>query len=361
MSRLTQLRAWWHRWREEFYEDNPISWLVSNPYRAFYTALSKERLHQLAQEIARRQGEAEGTKLTAEALTRLREQAPALPLSWLPPVWTVSKSECWWLIALWSIPLIMAGIVLQQDWHTLMRSFSTLVPFYLLALSVYLYLSIIFSAFLFVIPHVFLRETLSPEGTLYIGLTRLESRHVVYGILSHTIVRGMRRLVFYILPWLFLFGIFLYGTLGAALWFAIITLFYLVGLAWFSHSANLAFADRQMMRMRSIISIYILFKFIVIILLFGVLIRLARIGIGGTVLPSVWEWFFMPLFWISLIPPMFLVLAPLVQFHPFWGIPQVLVLVGLSWWMTRRAIVHLRVFRRLREQPTTTSSDEDWE
>jgi hypothetical protein len=28
MSRLTQLRAWWHRWREEFYEDNPISWLA---------------------------------------------------------------------------------------------------------------------------------------------------------------------------------------------------------------------------------------------------------------------------------------------------------------------------------------------
>ena len=189
MSRLTQLRAWWHRWREEFYEDNPISWLAVAPYRAFYRATSMKILDEVAREMAQKQGEVEGAKLTAEMLTRLREQAPARSLSQPPPVWTVSRSECRWLIVLWWFPLIIAGIALHEDWHTLMRSFSTLM----------------------------------------------------------------------------------------------------------------------------------------------------------------------------LIPPMFLVLAPLVQFHPFWGIPQVLVLVGLSWLMTRRAIARLSVFRRLREQSDTRSSDEDWE
>jgi hypothetical protein len=125
MSRLTQLRAWWHRWREEFYEDNPISWLAGKPFWAFHIAMSMKQLHQLAQEIVQKQGEAESAGLTAEALTRLREQFLKPPLSQLPPVWTVSKGEYRWLILVWSTALILAGIALHQDWHTLVQGFST--------------------------------------------------------------------------------------------------------------------------------------------------------------------------------------------------------------------------------------------
>ncbi len=366
MSRLTQLRAWWHRWREEFYEDNPISWLVGNPYRAFHIALSKEQLHQLVMEIVQEKGELEGAKLNTEALTRLREQLSPPPISQLPPVWSVSKGEYRWLIVLWSTTLIVVGVVLHYDWHTLVQGFSTGMPWYTLLLYSYLYVLIIFPAILAFISDAPLRAILSPEGTLYIGLTRLESQHVVYGALAHAIARGARRLVFYILPWLFLLGTLLYGTLGAALWFACMALLYFVGLIWFSHSARLTSVSRHIMQMKSIINyitytIIILFTVISFPLLIGISLWLSRVGIGGIVLPPVWEWFFIPLFWVSLIPPMFLMLTPLVRFHPFWGMPQILVLFGLSWWMTRMAIVRLRVFRRLREQLDTRSSDEDWE
>jgi hypothetical protein len=367
MSRLTQLRAWWHRWREEFYEDNPISWLAGKLFWAFHIAMSMKQLHQLAQEIVQKQGEAESAGLTAEALTRLREQFLKPPLSQLPPVWTVSKGEYRWLILVWSTALILAGIALHQDWHTLVQGFSTASgSAAMLSAFVFMWiaLSAFSSAFLSDIP---LREILLPEGTLYIGLTRLGSQHVVYGMLAHSIARGMRRLVFYILPWLLLFGIFLHGTFGTALWFAIIMLLYLIGLVWFSHSSKLAAAGRHITPAKSIAD-YVIYSSNLFLLTFSVVLLsslfvwwLSRSGIGGIALPPVWKWFGMPLFWVSLMPPMFLMLAPSVQFHPFWGIPQILVLFGLSWWMTRRAIVHLRVFRRLREQPTTTSSDEDWE
>ena len=364
MSKLARLRAWWHRWREEFYEDNPISWLAAAPFQAFHRALSKKQLHQLAQEIVQEHGEAEGAKLTAEALTRLREQFPKPPISQLSPVWSVSKNEQVQLAILWSIPLIMVVVALSQDWHAALRH--SISPAHIILIVFPYSVAIVLLAFSSALLWVPLQQTLLPEGALYIGLTKLESRHLVYGILSHTIARGLRRIAFYGLPWLLLFGVMIYGTLGAALWFAVIAALYLAAAGWFYNGIQLTLIGRSIAKSNESksfdISInYISFISLLKIVIFAVILASIHKGTSSIVLPPVWAWITEPLWWMSLIPPLFLGFAPLVSFHPFWGIPQILVLLGLNWFFTRKAIAYLSVVPRLREQSNARSSDEDWE
>lgn len=355
MSRWRPLRERWQRWREEFYLDNPIAWLLSKIYRFE----SKKSARQGEQSVP--SGELASSAASTEA-----ERVERPPLSQMPPVWAISRGERWFLIVMWSVALATLALALHQGWSIQMQAPSN--PMSVLIIIVIASLVAILISLTLLAPGILilpLSELVLPQGTLYAGLTRLQSTHIVHGILMHALLRSLRRLTLYGVPWLLLLGTVVQGSLWVGLWFTAIMGLYLMLVVWFFQATILALVSGLLGRGRSL-ETSTLTLVLMMPALFG------GIAVAGVVpllplvsrlkaLPPVWMWHTEPLCWLSMVPPLFVWITPLVKFHPLWGVPQILLLLGLSWLMTRWSIAQLGAFRRLREQVVRVEGEEDWE
>ncbi|MEN3000264.1 MAG: hypothetical protein ABDI19_00285 [Armatimonadota bacterium] len=354
MSRWRPLRERWQYWREEFYLDNPIAWLLSKIYR--FEAKKPAR-----------QGERSvpSGELASSAAQTEAERVERPPLSQMPPVWVISRGERWFLMVMWSVALATLALALHQGWSIQVQALSN--PMSILIIPIASLVAILITLILLPLGISMppLSELVLPQGTLYAGMTRLQSTHIVHAVLTHALLRSLRRLTLYGVPWLLLLGTAMQGSLWVGLWFTAIVGLYLLLLVWFLCATSLALACGLLRRGHLSETSMQMLVFIIPVatgtpIIFGMVSLLPHVS-RLKALPPVWMWHTEPLCWLSLVPPLFLWITPLVKFHPLWGIPQILLLLGLSWLMTRWSIAQLGAFRRLRERVVRVEGEEDWE
>ncbi|MCS6920092.1 MAG: hypothetical protein NZM28_10005, partial [Fimbriimonadales bacterium] len=199
---------------------------------------------------------------------------------------------------------------------------------------------------------LWLTDALKPSSGLYVGMTRLRGAHFVYGLIAERLPRTARALSLYLAPLLWVLGAAVGGGLLRGLWYALVCAAYAIALAplllTLVASSQLDAATEQP---RSPAEWLRLIGFaLVAAVLFAILPLLPSADLIP--LPAnPLEWLGEAVWWVSLIPPLFIPATLWVDFHPLWGVPQIGLTAYVAWQFTRTAARRLESFRRLRETP----------
>lgn len=302
-------RERWRAWREEYDADNPIAWLFKRILggRAKPTALSQQ----------------------AEPWV-LRERIVIFAL------WIGAVIACWMLIAYANT---VNQVVRTPPLNFLLMVFTTM--------------AIITSAAGAALGVVGIGAVISPTGAFYAGMSRLRGAHVVYGMLVEQMRWGVRAMLGYSAPILMVLHVAVSGSVVQGLWYALLSGLYALAFAP-SLGAMGALSQLALVQGRAERSPiqWIAWGFFIIVV--AVLLALLSVIASGdrVLLPhNPVEWLRLAVWWLSLIPPLFIPLNLWVEFHPLWGIPQIGLVAWLSWRYVRYAAARMDEFRYLRDLP----------
>ncbi len=342
-------RERWARWREEYLEDNPIAWLLGVPdwKRAVRRSLQHayEQAIQTYQSLPEEEKDAK-TRDTLKAIEEVRQLQSAL---WLrEPVWRLTPLERRWLPIYWGVALILAWVA--QAFSSVVTALTHTPPLNLMVMWLALALCVIRGLFEGLLT---LKDALTPTGGLYVGMTRLTGAHVAYGLVAERLPRGARSLLFYIVPMLWVLGAAVSGSVAHGLWYALVCAIYTVALM----PLLLAMSASSLVRASEEGSSRSLADWLRLIgltlagaVLFALLPLLAsgrQIGLPANPL----EWLSQLVWWVSLIPPLFIAATLWVEAHPLWGVPQIGLMAYLAWHATQSLSLWMERFRRLHETP----------
>lgn len=307
-------RERWRAWREEFYSDNPIAWYIGA--LAWVLGIN----------------------------THKQRPAPEHPWQMIP-LWRINPHEYFFLPIVNLLPLLFVLFVLR-DYSTtaaLLQQSNIRTPFLGLA---FLSVSILAN---FVAVEGDLNAVLSPKGALYAGLTRLQGSHVVFGILSISLLRTVRTVCLYhMTPW-FALGVLFSGSVAYGLWYAllmmVITSMYRMFWAVFAiNSATVEYQKRVGWRVPRLIP-----AFLIAFVFWAPTILIFWVDMPTKLPASVLEWVRSPWWWLSFSPLALAATSLWIEFHPLWGVPQIGLWVGLVWWYAQRTATRLNEFRCVRE------------
>jgi hypothetical protein len=350
---LHRLRAWW----EEYYADNPVVWLLHRQI-AYANRIS---LSNQLQELEKQLKKAEAAKDWEQVQALLVARGEYLRGLGRQPFW--KPSDRWVALILWAIVLFFAMMSYQQAWQPVFTALR--MP----------NLWVLFLVPLPFIPLFYpfnLRILMVQEqrrGTnVFLWLTRLDGRHLVYGALTALVGRfQLRPYLVYFAPFVWLAGMLAWDSWLRGLWVALMMgyLWITFGIFWQVVSVFTLPASSNNFVNQLIFWIYIFITVSLSMIQFS-LTMVIVFSLGGS-LPftfgqvgstPIWLWLGLSQWWLSLLPPMGLV-SLLKVGHLLWGVPQGLVYLGLAWLLLPVA-VGFAERARLRPEPTVEPEEGNW-
>jgi hypothetical protein len=341
------LGDWLQRWRDEYFTENPIVWLLA----------------KTESELCLRQISAPEPAEAGSAPSRLQllKSDPVYSTRYF--LWADEKEFERTLLAPWHLPSYRWMPVSDQIYLAFasLVTMTALVIHYALAKSPVWVgaVGVGFVVLAFFLPMArpmlalhSLAQTLTAETPLHIGVSRLTPAHLVYGALVYGVGRAARASAVYgILPAL-LVATIAQGTVFRGLPTAILLWGYsvCVGALWilctlaivYGQATRLYGASRDWVRWQNILA-----------LAAGLLsASLLASSIPALVpAPAPTEWIRTPLWWWGFAPPLGIVSGLAVGFHPLWTLSHI---VGMLFWVALGAVGCLRLLRgvwRSQEQP----------
>ncbi len=348
-----QLKMWW----EEYYMDNPVVWLLASSRTPTFTQnkLSDKADDQHLREFMERTLPEVSPKVRGAVLKELSQYIPRSAWNLKMP-WQVLPLEKRIVFVLWLSCGALIALLEFTGWHRLLLS--GFLRSVVLAFIVAFFMPLPFlGGFL---RTFFLSFLIDPTQALYTGLTRLRGTHIVYGMLAHSTLSALRSLLLMGIPLLALLGFAFLDDIWRSLHFALITAFYLVVVAfWFSvfGAIRMRVPPRVATSSQTSLSIFPMLAGPVSVVTAVMLSRFLP-TLSPIIPPPVWQWYALPLWWVSLIPPLMPFTLMLVN-HPLWGIPQTILLLLTGILMIRRAVVHVER-ARLQPEPELVPDEGDW-
>lgn len=354
-----RLQAWW----EEYYVDNPAVWLLASPRSmvpstssetpsmdAASRAAVEEHVRRLLQ---RRVPERSKEELEARLLeTRQTVVKPAWQIS-MP--WQLSQMDVRIALGCWLACLMLMLIFVLTGWHRQLLAGPTWSMIAFMAA----FLIVGFGNMAWIRSVWTIQALVSPTSGLYVGLTRLQGVHIVLGVLTYMVFSTLRLLLMG-LPLMWLLGFIFSDSLWLGFRFALVSTLYLVALSvLYSVMGAIGVTARKATAQDSLSSKSFLLVFLTPIS-FVMLFVITRFLFRASALsvPPIWQWYTLPIWWLSLVPPL-LPLTLLLIHHPLWGVPQIgfTLLIGLL--LAPRAV--RRVERaRLQHEPEPRPDEGDW-
>ena len=348
--------SWLQRWRDEYYTENPVVWLLA----------------KTESELCLRQISAPEPAEAGSAPSRLQllKSDPVYSTRYF--LWTDEKEFERTLLVPWHLPSNRWMPVSDQIYLAVasLITMTALVIHYALAKSPVwvgaVGVGVVVLAFFLPMARPMLAlhslaQTLTTETPLHIGVSRLTPAHLVYGALLYGVGRAARASAVYgILPAL-LVATIAQGTVFRGLPTAILLWGYsvCVGALWilctlaivYGQATRLYGASRDWVRWQNILA-----------LAAGLLgASLLAVSVPAPVpVPTLTAWVHTPLWWWGFVPPLGIVSGLAVEFHPLWTLSHI---VGMLLYAGLGAAACLRLLRgvwRSQEQPLNAET-EGWE
>jgi hypothetical protein len=341
------LGDWLQRWRDEYFTENPIVWLLA----------------KTESELCLRQISAPEPAEAGSAPSRLQllKSDPVYSTRYF--LWADEKEFERTLLAPWHLPSYRWMPVSDQIYLAFasLVTMTALVIHYALAKSPVWVgaVGVGFVVLAFFLPMArpmlalhSLAQTLTAETPLHIGVSRLTPAHLVYGALVYGVGRAARASAVYgILPAL-LVATIAQGTVFRGLPTAILLWGYsvCVGALWIL--CTLAILYGQTTRLHGASHDWVRWQNIVALATSLLGAGLLASSIPALVpAPAPTEWIRTPLWWWGFAPPLGIVSGLAVGFHPLWTLSHI---VGMLFWVALGAVGCLRLLRgvwRSQEQP----------
>ncbi len=358
MTPLKRLYQQACEWWDEYYTDNPIAWLLMRQVRYAGRQQFSSSLQELEKALKRAQQARDQQAIQNLLITRgelLRGiMAPQ-------PFW--KRSDRWWALILWSLCLLAAAAIYLQGLQTLIQSQLRVPGFWFF-----------FAAMAGILPFSYstmLRALLVTErerGTgMFLWLTRLTGRHLVYGSLCVLVLHlQVRTYIVFLSPLVWLVGTIMWDNPLRGLWVAALVGWQASAFALFWMVLSVFIIPTTPNSLMNIIFYFInvLFAFGIIMLslpafyLTGFTSRPFMSMFAMVDMTPVWSWFRLPIWWISFSPPLGQVSLLFVR-HPLWGLLQGFIYVGLMLWLLPLAVRFADRVRRC-PQPEPHPDEGDW-
>jgi hypothetical protein len=348
--------SWLRRWRDAYYTENPIVWLLA----------------KTESELCLRQISAPEPAEAGSAPSRLQLLKSDSVYSTRYFLWADEKEFERTLLAPWHLPS-NRWLPLPDQLYLAFASLVTMTalvihyalaksPVWVGAIGVGVVIVMFFAPMArpMLALHS-LAQTLTAETPLHIGVSRLTPAHLVYGALVYGVGRAARASAVYgILPAL-LVATIAQGTVFRGLPTAILLWGYsvCVGALWilctlaivYGQATRLYGASRDWVRWQNILA-----------LAAGLLsASLLAVSVPAPVpVPALTAWVHTPLWWWGFVPPLGIVSGLAVEFHPLWTLSHI---VGTLLCIRLGAVACLRLLRgvwRSQEQPLNAET-EGWE
>ena len=348
--------SWLRRWRDEYYTENPVVWLLA----------------KTESELCLRQISAPPTTEAGSAPSRLQLLKSDALYSARYFHWADEKEFERTLLVPWHLPSNRWMPVSDQSYLAVasLITMTVLVIHYALAKSPVwvgaVGVGVVVLAFFLPMARPMLAlhslaQTLTAETPLHIGVSRLTPAHLVYGTLVYGAGRAARASAVYgILPAL-LAATTAQGTVFRGAPTAILLWGYsvCVGALWvlctlailYGQTTRLHGASHEWVRWQNIVALAT---------------SLLGAGLLASSIPALvpapapTEWIRTPLWWWGFVPPLGIVSGLAVEFHPLWTLSHI---VGMLLYIGLGVIACLRLLRgvwRSQEQPLNAET-EGWE
>ncbi len=363
MTLLKRLYQQACEWWDEYYTDNPIAWRLTGRYSSLNRVGTLPPSEEL-RELIRRHAE-NNPELAQRVLEEVRQHRadPAKPVRF----W--GRHDRRWMITLWCIALLIAVICFAQGWTgSAQQGLLAIPPKHIgsSAMAFVLFGSIagIYLANAAPLYALLVRE--HAEGTaVFLWLTRLTGQHLIYGAITALFMRlQVRGYLVYVAPFMWAVGALAWDSGWRGIWFAVqagwlgltSSLFWLLLNVFLVPKPRDGAASRWSESSALGAASFLIFIFAISSSIFLINPSLLSLFKPVNTAP-LWSWFLLPVWWISLVPPVGLASLLFVR-HPLWGIMQGLVYLGLAAMLLPRAI---RVAReRLRPQAEVQPDEGDW-
>ncbi len=347
-----QVQDWW----EEYFTDNPIAWLLHRQIGLSGSHSFSSELQSIQQQM--------GQALKAqdwEAVQSLQEARSRYLRGLLTPKPFWKRWDIWWAILLWCAVLLTAIILyLRGWWEQIAQGLSAPQLWFA------------FTLFLMLVPFTYgstLRSLILYErlhGTdIFLWLTRLTGRHIMGGAITTLVFQHQLRPYWvFIAPIVWLIGTVIGSSVWRGVWLtvAIGWLFTTFALLWMVISV---FALPASSRSLQNVLLYALHLCIIFATMAGCFLFIVSNSSSDFLalfeevdLTPVWAWWRLSVVWYSLFPPVGIVSMLFVE-HPFWGIPQGLVYLGLALLLMPSA-VKFAERARLRREPEPPLEEGMW-
>lgn len=355
---------WLRAWYREYYEENPVAWLLVKA--ELEARLAKAGVPPTSEYASPNQRYAYSTSEAENPTANMRffvwnderEFKQTLTQPWfLPSLRSMATSETLFLAIV--IPLLVTVILAYYAlaafrfgaWppRVWVGVLGTLVS----GIAMFLPMLGTIEAIARVV------EVFKPDSGLYLGATRLRGAYVVRGALAFGLPRVARGSAIYGLP--VLCAVFIIAHSAPWTGFAAALTIWLYGVAvawcWLALSVLIAYWSAQR---------GITVGFVIPITRLGVALILVLVGmfagwLGGLQpLPPRSQWLATPLWWWSLLPPLYVPVSLSVPYSPLWAIAPLSTTVGIAWLLSRLAEIQLRYFTRQRERSLNAEVD-GWE
>jgi hypothetical protein len=350
------LGGWLRRWRDEYYTENPVVWLLA----------------KTESELCLRQISAPEPAEAGSASSRLQLLKSDVLYSARYFHWADEKEFERTLLVPWHLPSNRWMPVSDQIYLAVasLITMTMLVIHYALAKSPVwvgaIGVGVVIVMFFAPMARPMLAlhslaQTLTAETPLHIGVSRLTPAHLVYGALLYGVGRIARTSAVYGLLPALLAATTAQGTVFRGLPTAILLWGYsvCVGALWilctlailYWQTIRLYGASRDWVRWQNILA-----------LAAGLLsASMLAVGVPAPVpVPALTAWVHTPLWWWGFVPPLGIVSGLAVEFHPLWTLSHI---VGMLLYIGLGVIACLRLLRgvwRSQEQPLNAET-EGWE
>ncbi len=360
LGKLERFRSWLRAWWEEYYEDNPLAWLLHR--QVSYS--SRQALSSRLQELEKSLRQAQSAR-DWEAVQSLLEVRGAFlrGLMKRQPFW--KRSDRWWALILWSLALLTVIVCYQHGWQVIIQRELRTPAFWFLFAALLTFVPISYGGILRTLM-VWERE----RGTdTFLWLTRLTGRHIVYGAITTLVLQQqVRAYLVFVAPLVWSAATLIWDSGLRGLWTAVLVgwLYGSFALLWLVVSVFLTIpASPNSLTNLLLYAMYGLLACAVFML------GLPVFSAAGTAWSSgkfsmfaqvdatpLWSWGWLPIWWFSLLPPVGLISLLFVA-HPLWGVLQGLGYLGLTAVLMPFA-VRLAEQARLRPIPEAQPAEGEW-
>lgn len=357
---MRRLRAWYR----EYYEENPIAWLLVKA--ELEARFAKVGVPPTAECTSPAQRYTHATSETNNPLANKRffiwsdeqEFKGALTQPWfLPSLRSMATSETLFLATV--IPLLV--IVILAYYALAAIRFSALPPRVWVGV-----LGTLLSSLAMFVPMLGTIEATArvvdvckPDSGLYVGATRLQGAHVVRGALVFGLTRLARSSAIYGLPVLCAVFIIAHGApwIGFAAALTVWLYGVVVACCWLVLSVLIAYRAAQ----GGITAGFVIPMTRLVMALIIVSVGAFAEWIGGLQpLPPYSQWLATPLWWWSLVPPLYVTVSLAVPYSPLWAIAPLSATIGLAWLLSR--LVELQAGRFQPQHERVSNAEvEGWE
>jgi hypothetical protein len=349
------MRSWW----EEYFVDNPIAWLLHRQV-GYANRLSMSSELQQVEKSLRAARQARDT----EALHSLLQIRGEHLRGMLTPQSFWKRYDRIWALGLWGLAVLIALACYSWGVQGFLRQQLRIPHFWFIFVAILLIPLIGYGGAL----KTLLVQERERSTADFLWLTRLTGQHLVYGVLTVLAMQILwRPFVIFFTPFIWLVGTLMWDSGLRGIWLVVqwswlwgtFALLWLV-MGVFIIAPPLKSLTGQMFELAyGLVGVALLLLSLPFFSGFATM----RPGMPVPLLLQVdqtplWSWWRLPLWWLSLSPPVGLVSLLFVS-HPLWGLLQGLVYAGLTALLLPFAVACAER-ARLRPMPEVLPEEGDW-